>query len=467
MNILAHLDHVVGLGGGSPLYQVSAEHVAGVIALTALPIGLWLLRRKGAPILAPIQWLLAALLAGSAAVHIGLVIGNDHGFAISALFVVDGILLALVASRVVRGHEAGRLGVAVLVGSIVAYWASAVSGEVPDQIGLATKLGEILALAIIVRPAPSQRRRTLRSLAGSVAIALLVLGTATSSWIGAFRAAAAEPGAVAGHHVHGGVAPPGTILPAVPARDATPAEQKAARELLLATRAVLARYNDPAVAAADGYQVKGMVGIDFHASNPAYEHDDRVLDPARPETLVYAVAPDGRPVLMGAMFLMPKIGQPGPTIGGPLTVWHAHQHICFSVTPPGLTGVLSPLGMCPIGSIDMPLTAEMIHIWIVPGARIWRPSPADADGAAGTRRPEGLAFRSWGARVRSRASLIASPRICGSSMPTGSSARRGAGIAMSVAVSSVITRPSARHSLRSSSTIRVRGGRRSVARCSA
>ena len=124
-----------------------------------------------------------------------------------------------------------------------------------------------------------------------------------------------------------------------------------ATELLLATRAALARYADPAVAAADGYHVNGLAGIDFHAGNPSYEHDDLILDPARPETLVYAVAPDGRPVLMGAMFLMPKIGQPGPTVGGPLTVWHAHQNICFSLTPPGLSGILSPLGGCPIGSI--------------------------------------------------------------------------------------------------------------------
>ncbi|HEY6203778.1 MAG TPA: hypothetical protein VI056_12145, partial [Candidatus Limnocylindria bacterium] len=224
-----------------------------------------------------------------------------------------------------------------------------------------------LALAIVVRPAPSQSR--LRSISGSVAIVILALGTATSSWIGAFRASAAEPGAVAGHHVRaGGVPPPGTIFPAVPARDATAAERAAAADIVEATRIALARYADPAVAAADGYHVNGLAGIDFHASNPAYEHDDRILDPAHPETLVYAVAPDGRPVLMGAMFLMPKIGQPGPTIGGPLTVWHAHQHVCFSLTPPGLAGLLSPLGTCPIGTIDVPLTPEMIHIWIVPGA---------------------------------------------------------------------------------------------------
>ena len=367
--LLAHLDQVAHVAGGSPLYQIGAEHVAGVIALAILPLGAWLIRRRGAPVLAPIEWLLVALLAGSAAVHAGLALDNGHGAGIRALFVVDAVLLGVIARRVMRGSRAGRFGVAVLVGSIVAYWGSALSGEAPDQVGLATKLAEILALAIVVRPAPSRHWRGAWSLAGSLLIGLLVVGTAASSWIGAFRASAAEPGAVAEHHAHAGsVPPPGTIFPAVSDRDPTPAERAAAADLVLAARAALARYADPAVAAADGYHVNGIAGMDFHASNPAYENDDRILDPARPETLVYAVAPDGRPVLMGAMFLMPKIGRPGPTIGGPLTMWHAHQHICLSLTPPSLSGVLSPLGTCPVGSIDMPLTAEMIHIWIVPGA---------------------------------------------------------------------------------------------------
>jgi len=283
------------------------------------------------------------------------------------LFLVDSFLLGLIARRVLRGSRAGRLGVAVLVGSIGAYWISTLGGQSPDQVGLATKLGEILAVAIVVRPAPSRRWRRLRSVAGSVGIGLLVVATATSSWIGAFRASAAESGAVSDHHA-GSVAPPGSILPVVPEREPTPAERAAAADLLQATRVALARYADPAVAAADGYRMNGLAGVDFHAANPSNENDDRVLDPAHPESLVYAVAPDGRPVLMGAVFLMPKIGTPGPTIGGPLTVWHAHEHVCFSLTPPGLAGLLSPFGMCPLGTIDMPLTAEMIHVWIVPGA---------------------------------------------------------------------------------------------------
>jgi hypothetical protein len=93
-----------------------------------------------------------------------------------------------------------------------------------------------------------------------------------------------------------------------------------------------------------------------------------VFDPAHPESLVYAVAPNGRPVLMGAVFQMPGLGEAGPMIGGPLTVWHGHQDVCISLTPPALSGLLSPLGTCPVGSILLPRTSQMIHVWIVPGA---------------------------------------------------------------------------------------------------
>ncbi len=101
---------------GSPLYQIGAEHVAGLLALGVLPVGYWLLRRRGAPSLAPIEWLLVALLAASAAIHAALAIGHDHGSGARVLFLVDAIFLGLVARRVLRGSPAGRLGVAVLVG---------------------------------------------------------------------------------------------------------------------------------------------------------------------------------------------------------------------------------------------------------------------------------------------------------------------------------------------------------------
>lgn len=356
--------------GGSPLYFIAPDHFTGLGALVAFLIaGAWLLGRGRFGHLAVADQLLIVLIAASAAVHAGLAIADEHGGSARLLFVADAVLLGYVARRVARGGSIGRLGAAVLVGSIVAYWASTLGGEPADQLGSITKLIEIAALAIAVRPAAGLPRGALRSFAGSAAVVLLVVGTAASSWVGAFRASSAEPGAVAGHHVHGGaVPPPGTIMPVVPDRGPTPEEIAAAERLLQDTRVALARYRDPAVAAADGYKVEGLSGIDFHAGNPAYEKDGRVLDPARPESLVYAVAPDGRPVLMGALFQMPDLSQPGPAVGGPLTVWHGHEHICFSLTPPALAGLLSPFGMCPLGSIDVPTTAQMIHIWIVPGA---------------------------------------------------------------------------------------------------
>jgi hypothetical protein len=68
------------------------------------------------------------------------------------------------------------------------------------------------------------------------------------------------------------------------------------------------------------------------------------------------------------MFVMPSLGASGPAVGGPATVWHAHENICVSLTPPALTGILSPLGSCPVGSIAWPVTPEMIHVWTIPGA---------------------------------------------------------------------------------------------------
>ena len=355
---------------GSPLYDISPDHIVALVALGALVIIARLLGRAHRPAGAPIDSLLVALLAGSAAIHVGIAVGHDgQSPALRLLFLIDAALLLWSARRVARGARPGRVAAATLTASILAYWASALGSDPPDQLGIATKLGEILALAIVVRVPRMGSRSAVRSAAGSAAIALLVIGTAASGWIGAFRASAAEPGVKAGQHVHGGsVPPPGTVISPAPDREPTPAERAAAAEMVVAARAALARYADPAAAAADGYRVHGLSGIDFHAQNEVYERDGRIMDPARPEGLVYAVAPDGRPVLMGAVFSMPRVAAPGPAVGGPLTVWHAHENVCVSPIPPALTGLLSPLGMCPIGSIAVPLTPEMIHLWTVPGA---------------------------------------------------------------------------------------------------
>jgi len=91
---------------------------------------------------------------------------------------------------------------------------------------------------------------------------------------------------------------------------------------------------------------------------------------SRPESLIYAESARG-PVLLGAMYEMPSLGDPGPAIGGPLTMWHAHENVCFGLAPPAFVGLMSPFGGCPVTSLTIPITPEMIHLWLIPGAPVF------------------------------------------------------------------------------------------------
>jgi hypothetical protein len=369
--LLFHADHAgaPAAAGGSPLYDVAPEHTAALLVTLAALVVAWLagrrLARSGRPrrllrawdALTPLDRLAAGGLVGSAVIH--LVLAATHGPpGLRLLFAADAVALGLIARRLMRGRGWRGWATLVLVGSLGAWWVAVVTGEPPDQLGLATKLVELGTLAAVLRP---RSAGPLRAAAATALVIGLVVVTDIAAWVGAF---AATDG---GHHASG-VAPPGSVQ-AAPDGTAPTAEPRAAADALwAATAAGIGEYSDPARAAADGYVVAGIGGTDFHAMNPVHEHDDRVLDPQRPEALVYGSTPDGRPVLLGAMFVMPELRGAGPEVGGSLTTWHAHEQICFSLTPPALTGILSPLGSCPAASITLPLTAEMIHVWTVPGA---------------------------------------------------------------------------------------------------
>lgn len=367
MNALAHTgtdSPLVEAGEyiSSPLYTVLDDHKVALLAVLLLPAALWLLRRLGnrvamaATNLEPLHRFLFWMLAMSAAVHAGLVIGHKPS-GLSILFLADAALLSVAAAKLATGHRWRRFTRLVLGGSIAAFVISSVAGEPPDEVALATKLIELTALSIALMPADGSGVRRFRS---SLAVVAAVLVVGISSWAGAFGASNG------GHHV-GEVPEPGVLLPVGEARDATDAEIAAAYDFHNHTVAGVARFADPSVAAAAGYAVDGIAGLDFHASNEAYKHDGRVLDPERPENLIYAASPDG-PVLVGVMYEMEEIGIAGPVIGGPLTVWHAHNQVCFGVVPPALAGLRSPFGSCPVGSITMPVTGEMLHVFVVPGA---------------------------------------------------------------------------------------------------
>jgi len=124
----------------------------------------------------------------------------------------------------------------------------------------------------------------------------------------------------------------------------TPQQQEAADKLAVDTKAGVAEYVDPSVAKAVGYRPSSPSWRPItHYFNPAYQRDGKVLDPDRPEALVYANTSKGT-VLLGAMYLTPEPGDSGPQIGGCLTQWHAH-------------------------SLQGRETPEMMHVWTadVPG----------------------------------------------------------------------------------------------------
>ena len=271
------------------------------------------------------------------------------------LAAASGMLFA--SQRVLQRTHWRRWTAGALGASIVAYAGVTIGGNAPDQLALLTKLIELGGLTAALTPNQGARLARL----GNVAMVGTALVFSVTSWAGAF-------GSGDGGHHHGETPPPAVLLPIGEDREATAAEQSAADALHAETVIALAKYSDPAVAAAEGYDVAGLLdskGFDFHADNPAMKNDGHILDPNYPETLVYAMGPDG-PVLLGAMFQMDEIGQRGPAVGGPLTVWHAHDHICMTFM--GMSGAVGPFGTCGLGSFAMPVTNEMLHIFIVDGA---------------------------------------------------------------------------------------------------
>jgi hypothetical protein len=306
----------------------------------------------------------AALLAVAGAIHIGLPLG--HGGAVATvLFLGSGAAYCWLALRVLTGRRWRGAAAALVLATLVAYLITLARGEEADQVGLATALVELAALGLAV----GTRRR-----AGAIALLMVtsvLFGVA--SWLSALAGHALEDarsGAVdgsasgGGHHHHGqhlARAQAGVIM-RPGATGTTPGQERAAADLLAAVRAATARYRDVAAALADGYRPdKAGDGLDVHFENKERSGDGAVLDPARPEMLVYARA-GGRAALLGVAFRMPRAGQRGPQIGGASTTWHAHN-ICVGPVPPGF-GLVTPYGTCPFLTAEVTLP-EMMHVWVV------------------------------------------------------------------------------------------------------
>jgi hypothetical protein len=141
----------------------------------------------------------------------------------------------------------------------------------------------------------------------------------------------------------------------------TAAELAAAARLVAETRAAAARFEDIEAARAAGYyQVAPPRNGLAHYLNAGYTRDGRILDPERPESLIYLRLTDGSWKLVGVMYRMPSPDQPGPRVGGALTAWHAHDNLC---TANGRVVATTTTGSCTTGTWSK--TPEMLHVWLV------------------------------------------------------------------------------------------------------
>lgn len=366
------------MNADSPLLiGIAPAHVPALLAAFVLPPVLWVggllldagrlsaggavARRYRAYRAAPVaaRWLTWMLLL-TGAVHVALPLGHQDG-GTWLLFVGGGLGYGWLAVRALDGRRWRPYTIALLVGTLIAYLVVAGTGrEEPDHVGIATALVELTALGLCVIPAPGSRRGA-RGLASSGFVAgTIVVGAVI--WVGMFAAHGRDGGGVHGHgHGFSARAQAGVIMRPV-AGAATEAQERAAAELAEATTQGIARYRDLRTARRDGYRAaQPLGGLTVHLENKAYQSDGRILDPRRPEQLVYAIE-GGRAVLLGAVYQMQTAGTPGPAVGGPITRWHAHN-VCVTVTPPGF-GVVSPFGTCP--SLTLTVTMpEMMHVWTI------------------------------------------------------------------------------------------------------
>jgi hypothetical protein len=317
----------------------------------------------------------AGLLLLDGVIHLALVIGHKGEAALNTAFLAAGVLLIIVGLRVF-GTKAWRgKALALLLTSIAAYVLLTLSGEYeePDQVGIATKLVELTAVGLVLVPSFSRRRglaKLRRPLASTAFVALTVvtgLGLWGASLAAHDHADAASGGESAHHHEHeyAARAQAGIIVRPSDAA-ATLQDFEAAAAFAQATRAGIAKYADVSAAIADGYKPEGpALGAKRHFGSAANKKDGVILDPARPEMLVYGVDGD-RYVLLGAVYQMEDAGEPGPAFAGRLAQWHAHN-ICATVLPPSFS-LVSPFGSCPLASVDVTIP-EMIHVWTIDNPR--------------------------------------------------------------------------------------------------
>jgi hypothetical protein len=337
------------------MFDIAPDHASGLYAgLLALPIALIVLWLRPARHTVPGTVQAASVLMTVAgAIHLGLVPSHLGERITAALFVMNGI--AYIGLAQAFTWRWWRLAAsALLLMTVFGYLGFiALRFDSPDQVALTTKLLELITLGLVLVPVRGEARHRDRGWNFAFvasALPLLMLVTGATVW----GIALATPDT---RHNH-----VGAVLQATNTL-ATPEQVAAAAQLYADTKSATLPYEDWHQAWAAGYRPGANNSMpSTHWMNDKYVKAGYVMDPHRPQGLVYANSNHG-PVLLGAMFQMRHINQFGPDPGGPLTAWHQHENIC--VTPIGLEfSLMTPYATCPLGAIDISVS-PMLHVWFV------------------------------------------------------------------------------------------------------
>lgn len=143
-----------------------------------------------------------------------------------------------------------------------------------------------------------------------------------------------------------------------------PAERRAAQEWLARCYESAQRHgwSDFEKGLAGGWERRDA----YHYRNREYILDDRILDPDRPEFLMYYPKQDGTHGLAGLMFITRSLDEHGLQFAGRLTLWHYHvwaRAACVErdVLPLDFG---TPDGSCLRGEPSY-RSPEMLHTWLI------------------------------------------------------------------------------------------------------
>ncbi|MEO9255356.1 MAG: hypothetical protein ABI305_07455, partial [Tepidiformaceae bacterium] len=146
----------------------------------------------------------------------------------------------------------------------------------------------------------------------------------------------------------------------------TEAQLTAANSFITQVKATVAPFEDIRAGMAAGYVqlTQDLPGIAAHFVNVKYLTDGIIMDPTKPEFLLYTKRLDGNWRLVGTMFYDEKAGDTAPSFFGPLDVWHLHEDLCF--TGPSVR-VVATAADCKGGNF-VAKTAWQLHVWTAPGS---------------------------------------------------------------------------------------------------